>query len=330
VDDPGVDLKGHGTHVAGIIGALDNGTNIDGQDVVGVAPGARIVSARSSSGSQNAVHTGTTVACALDFLTARNLNADPDDDVYVANLSASAYELSSGSADGPNCGRDDFDDDPRLDEIQIMHRAVCGAQEAGLVLVVSAGNLGANAAQSAPQAFDQVITVSAMVDRDGLPGGLAGGPDDDTFYNLSNLGADVDLAAPGVDILSTYKDGGYAEMTGTSMAAPHVAGAAALYFATHSSATPPSDNLTNVRDALRANREDVALPGDPDGINEGILNVNDGFPWADFLPLPIKSVVAWTTRRRSREIALKSQDKTYPCRRRSATTKRAISIAPRA
>jgi subtilisin len=61
---------------------------------------------------------------------------------------------------------------------------------------------------------------------------------DDTLATFSNFGPPVDIAAPGVDILSTYKDGGYAYNSGTSMASPHVAGAAALVVASNPGATP--------------------------------------------------------------------------------------------
>jgi subtilisin family serine protease len=97
---------------------------------------------------------------------------------------------------------------------------------------------------------------------------------------FSNFGADVDLAAPGVDIRSTVPRGtcpmcdptGYNFSSGTSMAAPHVTGAAALYLATHPGASP-----TQVKTALRNVREDIPLPNDPDGINEGVLYVGTNF-----------------------------------------------------
>jgi subtilisin family serine protease len=112
---------------------------------------------------------------------------------------------------------------------------------AGVTYVVAAGNNAADAATFSPANHPSVITVSAMADEDGDCGadGLAtyyGA--DDSFATFSNYGAVVDIAAPGVTIYSTYKNGGYATMSGTSMAAPHVVGCAALYLAGHLTATP--------------------------------------------------------------------------------------------
>jgi subtilisin family serine protease len=114
--------------------------------------------------------------------------------------------------------------------------------KAGVTYAVAAGNAGGDAATRVPAAYDEVITVSALADFDGLPGGLASPicrtDRDDTFADFSNFGADVDLIAPGVCILSTWKNGGYNTISGTSMATPHVASAAALYKSTHPSAPP--------------------------------------------------------------------------------------------
>ena len=120
-----------------------------------------------------------------------------------------------------------------------------------------------------------MITVSALADFDGKPGGL-GRPtcrtdQDDTFADFSNYGPDVDLIAPGVCIPSTHYNQSYTTMSGTSMAAPHVAGGAALYRATHPTASPGT-----VKAALqRAGSLDWSWPSqDGDTVKDRLLRVS--------------------------------------------------------
>lgn len=240
------DENGHGTHVAGTIGALDNGYG-----VVGMAPGARIWPVRVLGPTGGG--TMTDVLCGIDYVTRHAAQ------IEVANMSLGA----AGHDDG-NCGRTSRD---------ALHQAICASVRAGVTYVVAAGNSSDNAAFYAPASYDEVITVSALADFDGRPGGAAPAtcrPDtDDTLASFSNFGRDVDLVAPGVCIRSTWMGGGYETISGTSMASPHVTGAAALYLARHPAAGPAA-----VRSALvAAGTAQWSRVGDPDGIHEPLLNV---------------------------------------------------------
>ncbi|WP_019816301.1 S8 family serine peptidase [Saccharomonospora saliphila] len=242
------DGNGHGTHVAGTIGALDNDSG-----VVGVAPGARVWPVRvlDNRGSGR----WSDIICGIDHVTAHA------DEIEVANMS-----LGGAGTDDGDCGNTNDD---------ALHQAICNSVAAGVTYAVAAGNDYADAANSVPAAYDEVITVSALADFDGASGGAGvstcRADQDDTFADFSNYGPDVDLIAPGVCIESTWMKGGYETISGTSMASPHVAGGAALYTANHPGATP-----AQVRSALQdAGTTDWIWPSeDPDGIQEKLLNVS--------------------------------------------------------
>lgn len=225
----GSDDNGHGTHVAGTIAALRNTIG-----AVGVAPEAKLIAVKVL----NAQGSGTwsSIICGIDWVTANAAKYN----IKVANMSLGG----SGVSDN-NCG---------LTNNDAMHQAICASRNAGVTYVVAAGNSAADASTSVPAAYDDaVITVSALADSDGLSGGFGVATSygaDDTFASFSNYGSVVDLGAPGVNIFSTWKDGGYNTISGTSMAAPHVSGAAALYLQKYPTAT-----WTEVRDGLRASGE---------------------------------------------------------------------------
>ncbi len=262
----GRDDNGHGSHVAGTIGAIDNDFG-----VVGVAPGARIWSVKvldkRGSGWLSDILAG------IDWVTIRA------GEIEVVNMSIGGT------------GRSDA-----------YRTAIASSVSAGIFYAVSAGNSardvygsgGFNTGdESLPAAYPEVAAVSALADSDGESGGLGGatsyGPDDTmaTFSNYSrsvvvgnpvvSSGAAIDVAAPGVDIKSTWKDSGYNTISGTSMASPHVAGAAALYISVNPrpAGVSGADWVATVRQALI----DMATPGDydpstdRDGNIEPVLNV---------------------------------------------------------
>ena len=257
------DHDGHGTMVAGIIGAKDNGLG-----VVGVAPGVRIWAVRVMD-SRGKI-TDSAFLCGLDWVHQHAGEID------VVNMSLGGPGVDTGT-----CG---LVDDQVVDP---FHLSICGLVQAGVVVVTSAGNDSADAATAAPAAFPEVITVSAFADTDGRRGGQGPparcdrGPTfhDDRFAPFSNFGAPVDVAAPGVCTISTFppgipgtaptcEQGCYARSTGTSFAVPHVAGAAALLKAHHPDWTP-----VQIRQHIIATTEPGPVPGDPDNFPEGILNV---------------------------------------------------------
>jgi subtilisin len=194
------DGHGHGTHVAGTVGALDNDYG-----VVGVAPGVRLWAVKVLTN----YGTGTTaqIVAGIDYVAAHA------DEIEVANMSL------GGSG-----------------ESVIMDQAISGAVGLGVTFSLAAGNLAKDVNDYHPAGSPDAITVSALADFDGLPDGLAEptcrDDTDDTLVYFSNYGEGVDITAPGTCIYSTYFEGGYATMSGTSMAAPHVAGAAAILAST--------------------------------------------------------------------------------------------------
>jgi subtilisin family serine protease len=164
-----------------------------------------------------------------------------------------------------------------LEDPTPVREAVDGMIAAGITVVVAAGNDGADARSRYPGGLESVITVSALADSNGLAGAAAGifrvdryrSEQDESFADFSNFGPRIDLIAPGVRILSTWKKRKYARVSGTSQAAPHVAGAAALYKVANPGAAP-----TEVEAALKARGALFEPPDDPDGIHEPALDVS--------------------------------------------------------
>jgi subtilisin len=256
------DGYGHGTHVAGTAAAKD-----DGIGVVGVAPGARIWAVKVCKKNGSCLRSD--IIAGIDFVAANSA------EIEVANMS-----LGGTGSDDQNCGYTNQDPE---------HQAICSAVESGVVFVVSAGNRATDAATMVPASYDEVVTVSALADFDGKAGGTGlatcDADEDDSFASFSNFGPDVDLMAPGVCIESTWKEGGYNTISGTSMAAPHVTGTVALYLAANTrdandDGVVDGTDVELIRAALVADgiqQTDVcglSVFDDADGIMEPIVFAN--------------------------------------------------------
>ena len=250
------DGNGHGTHVAGTVAALDNDFG-----VVGVAPGARLWAVRILNSEGYGLLSW--YVCGLDWILAQRDSTDSSRPL-IESVNMSVAKTGS---DDLNCG---------ITNTDVLHQAICRLYQGGITVVAAAANDNTSAAKFVPAAYNEVITVSALADTDGRPGGL-GGPRcyswgtydvDDSFADFSNYGSDVDVIAPGKCIYSTLP-GGYGYSSGTSMAAPAVAGAVALYKATRPLATP-----AEVRESLRyLGNFNWATATDPDSIHEPHLDV---------------------------------------------------------
>lgn len=217
------DDNGHGSHVAGIAGALNNSFG-----VVGAAPAMdfyaiKVLSA-SGSGFLSDVIEG------IDWAIANGMGA---------------INMSLGTSA----------------DVQSFHDAVIRARSAGIVQVAAAGNNGGSVIF--PAAYPEVMAVSATDQSNAIA-------------SFSSRGPEVDLAAPGVKIFSTYKGKNYATLSGTSMAAPHVTGSAALvlnipvgsYDANANSKWDPDE----VQQKLQDRAQDLGSAGRDDLYGWGLVN----------------------------------------------------------
>ena len=171
------DGNGHGSHVAGTIGAINNTIG-----VIGIAPGATVIPVKVLDSRGSGSYSG--VIAGVDFVAA---NGKPGD---VANMSLG----------GPIS--------------QALDDAVLAASNKGIKFALAAGNESKDANLSSPARVNgaNIYTISAMSIGD-------------KWASFSNFGnPPVDFCAPGVSIKSTWKDGGYNTISGTSMASPHAAG----------------------------------------------------------------------------------------------------------
>lgn len=223
---------GHGTHCAGNVAAVAD----NGKGVVGVAPEAKIMSLR--------------------FLSEKGEGTTAD------AIKAIDYALRNGAKVLSNSWGSEGEDPAEAQENQALRDAITRAEQAGALFIAAAGNghqgVGYDNDKDAKPAYpasynhDIIVSVAAIGAQD-------------TLGSFSNWGVrSVDLAAPGVVVYSTTVGGKYSDTVidmfgvkatwdGTSMATPHVAGAAALYWSKHPNAT-----WREVKEALLSSTKPVA------------------------------------------------------------------------
>jgi subtilisin/minor extracellular protease Epr len=224
--DP-LDDNGHGTHCAGIIAAVDNDIG-----VIGVAPEADLYSLKvlDSTGSGYI----SNVIAAIEWAIETRKDTDTSNDIQIISMSL-----------GSNSG------------VTAYETACSQAYNSGILLVAAAGNdgntRGTGDSVDYPAAYSSVIAVAATGSTN-------------MRASFSSTGPAVELAAPGVNILSTYQDG-LSSLSGTSMACPHVAGTAALVLAAN-----PSFTNGNIRGRLAKTATDLGTRGRDKLYGYGLVN----------------------------------------------------------
>lgn len=237
------DQNGHGTAVAGIIGA-----RADGYDVRGIAPGSTLLAVRAeSSCSPNCTFYHSDLARATDYAVAHNAK--------ILNFSLGGSSLDAGwqnsltNALTPGLLADGVTADPAKERI----------------IVAAAGNsAGAN----------PINPAAWLASGAGLGRGLAVGAVDASgalasFSNRAGTAKDHFLVASGVSVISTKKDGGTATFSGTSFAAPAVSGAAAVVWG-----ASPFLTGDQVVDILLNSATDLGAAGVDDTYGHGLLNLD--------------------------------------------------------
>ncbi len=248
-NDPDDDNK-HGTHVAGTIGAVgDNGIGITGVNWrIQIMP-LKFLDNRGSGTTEDAIK-------AINYATNMRLGRNPNNldfnpeqpDFDPVNIVLTNNSWGGGASS------------------QVLKTAIEASRDANMLFIAASGNSGGGAGLPAAYNSDNIISVAATDHADELA-------------SFSSRGDNVDLAAPGDEILSTMRNG-YHKLSGTSMAAPHVAGAAALVWDVL--ADSGYDDYETVRDCLFSTVDQLPSLADTT-VTGGRLNAHNALVCADVL-----------------------------------------------
>lgn len=255
------DDQGHGTHVAGIAAGRE-GLYFNNLPIQGIAPKATIIPVKvlDSAGTGD----GSDLIAAFDHCTDPNLPNGPAD-VISLSLGYGAFP------DQATC-----DAEPVVD-------AANAAVEAGAVVVAASGNEGNSNALAAPACGSNVISVGGTWDYTGIDLFYCGSATVDEVLCFSNKSNMLDVVAPGCSIHSGAADllfnlpNGVIEMCGTSQAAPHVSGLAALLLHQNPELSPIDsvNGMPSIRDCIRDGAEDMGDVGFDSSYGYGRINVTN-------------------------------------------------------
>lgn len=235
------DDHGHGSHVAGTIaGGLQSGT------AIGVAPGADLIIAKGFTAGGASTEAG--------LLESLQWMADPEEQAgaLTPKIISNSWGLP-GSVSAK---------DPMTDPFCM---AVKKLNEMGIVSVFASGNSGPTAETvRVPGACPDALTVGATDANDRIASFSSRGP---VKWKTLTL-VKPDVVAPGVDIYSVAAKGGYTNMSGTSMATPHVAGALAVLAQAHPEAT-----ATELKEMIKESSVDLGPQGDDSVYGAGRIDL---------------------------------------------------------
>lgn len=237
------DYNGHGTHVAGIIGAKHNGKGING-----IAPEAELYAIKTfnASGETNVSEIIKSVEWAID------------NKMDIINMSLGVQE-----------------------EVPPLENILNIAYQKGMLVVAASGNDGIKDPNinniDWPARYPSAIAVGA-IDNSNIRANF-----DPKTGKYSSTGPELELVAPGYFVYSTYKNNNYEYLSGTSMAAPHVAGLAALYKQAY-----PKENNIQIRNRMTSNSLDLGIKGKDYEFGYGLAQYKSDTPkdLINNLPIP--------------------------------------------